>query len=70
MTLKIQCVTVDAHDPAALAAWWAEVLGFTVKELEDEGEVAIIPPDRGKDPAILFIQVSDEKVVKRLLGLR
>ncbi|HEX4822615.1 MAG TPA: VOC family protein [Acidimicrobiales bacterium] len=64
MSLKIQCVTVDAHDPAALAGWWAEALGFKVKELEDEDEVAIIPPQRGKDPAILFIHVPDDKVAK------
>jgi len=69
MSLKIQCVTVDARDPAALAAWWAEALGFRVKELEDEGEVAIIPEDRGKDPAILFIHVTDEKVVKNRIHL-
>ena len=30
MTLKIQCVTVDARDPDTLAAWWAEALGYTV----------------------------------------
>ena len=64
MTLKIQCVTVDAHDPHELAEWWAGALGFTVKQLDDEDEVAIIPPDRGKDPAILFIRVPDEKTVK------
>jgi predicted enzyme related to lactoylglutathione lyase len=69
MTLKIQCVTIDAHDPAALAAWWAEALGFRVKELEDEGEVAIIPEDRGKDPAILFIRVPDDKVMKNRIHL-
>jgi len=69
MSLKIQCVTVDARDPAALAAWWAEALGFRVKELEDEGEVAIIPEDRGKDPAILFIHVPYDKVVKNRIHL-
>jgi predicted enzyme related to lactoylglutathione lyase len=69
MTLEIQCVTVDATDPATLAAWWAEALGFRVKELEDEGEVAIIPEDRGKDPAILFIHVPDRKAVKNRLHL-
>ena len=69
MSLKIQCVTVDARDPAALAAWWAEALGFRVKELEDEDEVAIIPEDRGEDPAILFIRVPDDKVVKNRIHL-
>ena len=69
MSLKIQCLTVDARDPAALAAWWADVLGFRVKPLEDEHEVAIIPDDRGKDPAILFIRVADEKAVKNRLHL-
>jgi predicted enzyme related to lactoylglutathione lyase len=69
MTLKIQCVTVDAHDPDALAAWWAEALGYTVKDMEDDDEAAIIPHDRGKDPAILFIRVADAKSVKNRLHL-
>jgi predicted enzyme related to lactoylglutathione lyase len=69
MTLRIQCVTIDAHDPDRLAAWWAEALGYRVKELEDEGETAIVPEDRGKDPAILFIKVPDDKVVKNRIHL-
>jgi len=69
MTLKIQCVTVDARDPDTLAAWWAEALGYTVKEMEDDDEAAIVPSDRGKDPAILFIRVPDDKHVKNRLHL-
>jgi len=69
VTLKIQCLTVDAHDPHALAAWWADALGFRVKELDDEHEVAIVPEERGKDPALLFLKVDDDKVVKNRLHL-
>jgi predicted enzyme related to lactoylglutathione lyase len=70
MSLTIQCVTIDAHDPDALAAWWAEALDdYSVKELDDEDEAAIVPSDRGRAPAILFIRVADDKAVKNRLHL-
>jgi predicted enzyme related to lactoylglutathione lyase len=69
MTLKIQCLTIDAHDPHALAAWWAEALGYRVKDMDDPDEAAIVPHERGSAPAVLFIRVSDEKVVKNRLHL-
>ena len=70
MTLTIQCLTVDAHDPDALAAWWAQALDdYSVKDLDDEDEVAIVPRDRGRAPAILFLRVGDDKVVKNRLHL-
>ncbi len=64
MSLKIQCVTIDALDPAALAAWWAEALDYTVRDGDDPDEIAILPHDRGRDPAILFLRVPERKVVK------
>ena len=69
MTLKIQCVTIDAHDPRRMAQWWADALGFRVRESDDDDEVAILPPKRGEDPALLFIRVSDDKTVKNRLHL-
>jgi hypothetical protein len=39
--LKIQAVTVDAHNPQALAEFWAEVLGWKIGEGVNEFEVWI-----------------------------
>ena len=32
MTLSLQCITVDAHNPKAQAEFWAEVLGWSIGE--------------------------------------
>ena len=61
MTLSIECLTIDAHDPAAVAKWWAEALRYTVDEDGSDGdEVAI----EGDGPTLLFIRVPDGKAVK------
>ncbi|MEN9856932.1 MAG: hypothetical protein RLZZ222_79, partial [Actinomycetota bacterium] len=41
MALSLQCITIDAHDPHALAAFWAEALGWKVGEDVNEIEVWI-----------------------------
>jgi len=67
MTLRIQSVTVDAHDPAALAAFWGDVLGWK-RTYEDDVEVVIEDP-AGDRPDLLFIRVPDGKTVKNRLHL-
>src|SRR4051812_24561212 len=69
MSLKIECLTIDAHDPHALARWWAEVLGYRVKDTDDPDEIAIVPVERDRQPALLFLRVPDAKVVKNRLHL-
>ena len=73
MTLKIQCLTVDAHDPRTLAEFWAEVLGWTVSEDGDDSgwwiEREIGDPNKSGFPDILFLKVPDSKVVKNRLHL-
>ena len=44
MTLRLDTVTIDAHDPRALARWWAEVLDYEVGGDEPD-EVWIQPKD-------------------------
>jgi predicted enzyme related to lactoylglutathione lyase len=58
-------VTVDCADPASLARFWAEVLGFKVT-FEEDDEVAIEAPDE-RGPAVLFLRVPDAKTVKNRL---
>ena len=66
MALRIYTVTVDCHDPKRLAEFWKEALGYKIGY--DEGnEVAIEKPDDDTAPAILFLTVPDQKVVKNRL---
>ena len=72
MALRIECLSIDAHDPAAQARWWSEALGWRITEEDgDEGEYVIAPPE-GSDAGlgeILFIRVPEEKGVKNRLHL-
>ena len=71
--LTLQCITVDAHNPKALAEFWAEALGWTVgKDGDDIGwwiERELNDPKKTGFPDILFLKVPDSKVVKNRLHL-
>ena len=73
MGLRIQCITVDAHHPRALAEFWAEVLGWTIGEDGDDIgwwiEREVGDPRKTGIPDILFLKVPDTKVVKNRLHL-
>ncbi|HEX8001447.1 MAG TPA: VOC family protein [Mycobacteriales bacterium] len=66
MSLRIQCVTVDAHDPHGLAEFWAAALDWR-RTVESDDEVAVEPPVEGID--LLFLRVPDGKTVKNRLHL-
>jgi Glyoxalase-like domain len=72
VTIRIECLSVDAHDPATQARWWSEALGWQIIEEDgDEGEYVIAPPE-GADAGlgeILFIRVPEDKAVKNRLHL-
>jgi predicted enzyme related to lactoylglutathione lyase len=72
MSLRIQCVTVDAADPDTLATFWAEALGWR-RTYEEADEIAIEPPEGspedGVSPDLLFIRVPDAKGTKNRLHL-
>ncbi|MBT9254097.1 VOC family protein [Phycicoccus sp. MAQZ13P-2] len=44
MTLQLEALVVDAADPAALARFWAGVLGWTTAE-DRPGAVTVVPSD-------------------------
>lgn len=73
MTLSLQCLTVDAHNPRAQAEFWAEVLGWSIGEDGDEIgywiERELNDPKKAGFPDILFLKVPDEKVIKNRLHL-
>ena len=70
--IRIQCLTIDCHDPKLLGEFWGEVLGWQVTH-ESEFEVVVEPPAgsplQNVAPDILFLKVPDKKVVKNRLHL-
>ena len=71
MAIRIECLSVDARDPAAQARWWAEALGWRVTD-DDDDEV-LIEPAEGADAAgpaeVLFVKVPEGKAVKNRIHL-
>ena len=71
MTLKLDFVTIDAHDPRAVAAFWVEALeDYEILEdpsdaddADEDDEVVVLPRSR-KGAKLLFIKVPDTKAVK------
>ena len=76
MTSRFLELVVDCHDPERLAAFWCEVLDFTVIE-RHEGKVEIgsweptVEAVRARQmpPTLLFIQVPEGKAVKNRLHI-
>lgn len=80
MALRWYETSVDAHDIAMLARWWAEVLGWRI-EFEDEYEVNVVPPETDEDPVdgletwqgmrsrLVFVPVPEGKTVKNRLHI-
>ena len=64
MSIRIQCLCVDSNDPARLAAFWREALGWRQTHAE-VGEVVLEPPagspEDGVAPDILFLRVPEPK---------
>ncbi|MFP5351899.1 MAG: VOC family protein [Actinomycetota bacterium] len=76
MSLRIEQVLIDAHDPERLARFWAEVLDYRVEydskndPGNDGSERAIeLTPKEGSATNLLFVEVHDEKTVKNRIHL-
>jgi predicted enzyme related to lactoylglutathione lyase len=71
--LTLQCFTVDARNPKALAQFWAEALGWQVGEGVNDVEVWIErelnDPNKTGFPDILFLKNSTSKTGKNRLHL-
>ena len=72
MGLRIETVSIDAADPAGLAAFWCAALGWDQRTDED-GDVWIEPGpqhrDHGTVRPLLFIRVPEGKLGKNRLHL-
>jgi Glyoxalase-like domain len=61
MACRLSELVVDCRDPEALAAWWAEVLGYGVLSRDEDGAVEIGPAAGfgGPAPTLVFAPVAD-----------
>jgi glyoxalase superfamily protein len=68
---RLSEIVVDSRDPGALAAWWAEVLGYRVLGRDDDGAVEIGPEAGfgGAAPTLVFAPVADPDAGKPRLHL-
>lgn len=67
MSLAWEQVVVDARDPRGLGLWWATALDWVVT-YDVDGEFEIRPA-ADVTPALLFLPVADDRVVKNRLHL-
>ena len=71
--LKIQCITIDCHNPAALAQFWAQALGSKMDEnptdIEAYIEKRLEASNSDGYPDLLFIKTPDQKSVKNRMHL-
>ena len=70
--IRIQCVVVDARDPAAQARFWSEALGWRVTH--ETPQESVIEPPQGSPavdvaPDVLFVRVPEHKATKNRLHL-
>jgi len=72
MSLRIQCLCVDSTDPAPVAAFWQEALGWR-RTYDSPDEVVLEPPagsrEDGVVPDLLFLRVPEAKSSKNRLHL-
>ncbi|WP_320066685.1 VOC family protein [Micromonospora sp. RTGN7] len=67
MTSVWESLTVDARDPARLARWWAEALGYQV--VIDRPDEVVIRQSPDRFPGLVFVPVPDDRQVKNRLHL-
>lgn len=67
MASRWYTVVVDAHDPAALARFWADVLGYRV--IFEEVDEVVIAKGENAYPGVCFVRVGNEKTQKNRLHI-
>ena len=72
MGIRIQCLCIDAENPAKIASFWQSALGWR-RTFEKEDEIVLEPPagspEDGVAPDLLFLKVPEGKAVKNRLHL-
>ena len=68
MSLSLNCVLIDCQDPLPQAAFWSQVLGWSLEDWGEEyGAMVHNPDDTGIK--IFFLPVPERKVVKNRVHL-
>jgi catechol 2,3-dioxygenase-like lactoylglutathione lyase family enzyme len=72
MDIRIQCLCIDTPDPAKIASFWQEALGWR-RTWDKADEVCLEPPagspEDGLVPDLLFLRVPEPKPAKNRLHL-
>ena len=72
MELRIQCLCIDATDPARIASFWEAALGWR-RTWEEQDQVCLEPPEGSPEdgiaPDLIFLKVPEGKTVKNRLHL-
>ena len=67
MTLSVDTLLMDCHDPKTVADFWCAALGYRLDHIDDED--AVIKPAAGPGWTMLFQYVPEAKTVKNRLHL-
>ena len=67
MTLSVDTLTIDCHDPKLLADFWCAALGYRLDEVDEED--AIVKPAARSGWTMLFQRVPEGKAAKNRLHL-
>ncbi|MGH2596850.1 MAG: VOC family protein [Actinomycetota bacterium] len=67
MTLSVDALVIDSHDPKLLADFWCTALGYRLDEIDEED--AIVKPAAEPGWTMLFQTVPEDKIVKNRLHL-
>ena len=72
MDIRIQCLCIDSADPAKIASFWEEALGWR-RTFDEDDEVVLEPPtgspEDGIAPDLLFLRVPEAKSGKNRLHI-
>lgn len=61
-------ITIDSTDPASIAAFWSDALGWNAAAVEPDGSVATCRPPWG-GAFVEFVRVPEDKTVKNRMHL-
>ncbi len=72
MDIRIQCLCIDSTDPAKVASFWEEALGWR-RTFDEDDEIVLEPPagsrEDGVAPDLLFQRVPEAKAGKNRLHI-
>ncbi len=72
MNVRIQCLCIDTTDPAKLAGFWQEALGWR-RTYDEPDQIVLEPPEGSPEdgvvPDLLFLRVPEEVATKNRLHL-